>query len=68
GAIVITTKSGKIGRTRINFSSDVTVEKPLYYPQMQFKYGQTGMGTSSYDPTAEASWGKAVNAPDHTTS
>jgi len=65
GAIVITTKSGKAGRTRINFSSDITVEKPLYYPELQFKYGQTGRGTPGYDSTAEASWGPVVNAPDH---
>ncbi|HSC36289.1 MAG TPA: TonB-dependent receptor plug domain-containing protein, partial [Chitinophagaceae bacterium] len=63
GAIVITTKSGKAGRTRINFSSDLTMEKPLYYPEMQFKYGQTGFGMAGN--TAEASWGPVVNAPDH---
>jgi TonB-linked SusC/RagA family outer membrane protein len=63
GAIVITTKSGKAGRTRINFSSDLTMEKPLYYPDMQFKYGQTGFGAAGN--TAEASWGPVVNAPDH---
>lgn len=68
GAIIITTKSGKAGKTRITVSSEVTLEKPIYYPQMQFKYGQTGIGTSGYDPTAEGSWGSVVNAPNHTTS
>ncbi|MDE3145681.1 MAG: SusC/RagA family TonB-linked outer membrane protein, partial [Bacteroidota bacterium] len=68
GAIVITTKSGKAGRTKINFSSDITMENPLYMPQMQFKYGQTGIGTTGYDNTATGSWGNAVNAADNTKS
>ncbi len=68
GAIVITTKSGKAGRTRINISSDITMESPLYYPDMQFKYGQTGRGTAGYDTTAESSWGPTVNASNHTKS
>ena len=65
GAIVITTRSGRAGKTRISFSSDLTLETPLYYPQTQFKYGQTGLGGTGYDPTTEGSWGKVVNAPDH---
>lgn len=60
GVILITTKSGKAGKARINFSSDLTMESPLYYPETQFKYGQT-----QGDPTDQHSWGPAVNAPDH---
>ncbi|MBS1564752.1 MAG: SusC/RagA family TonB-linked outer membrane protein, partial [Bacteroidetes bacterium] len=65
GAIVITTKSGKAGKTRINFSSDITAESPLYYPDMQFRYGQGGNGNSPANTTVEDSWGPVVNAPDH---
>lgn len=65
GAIVITTKSGKAGRTRISFSSDLTTEKPMYYPQLQFTYGQGLDGKAPASTTAEDSWGPAVNAPDH---
>src|SRR5260221_437161 len=65
GVIVITTKSGKAGRTRINISSDLTAESPLYQPDVQFKYGQGLNGAASTDPTNENSWGNVVNAPDH---
>jgi TonB-linked SusC/RagA family outer membrane protein len=67
GAIVITTKSGKAGKTRINVSSDVTVDKPLFYPEAQFKYSQglNGKRATNSDTTIENSWGSVVNAPDH---
>ncbi|GGA88371.1 SusC/RagA family TonB-linked outer membrane protein [Puia dinghuensis] len=65
GVIVITTKSGKAGRTRINVSSDLTAEKPMYYPDLQFKYGQGLAGVAATDTTNENSWGPVVNAPDH---
>jgi len=65
GVIVITTRSGKAGRARINISSDLTGESPMYYPDLQFKYGQGINGAASTDPTNENSWGNAVNAPDH---
>ena len=67
GAIVITTKSGKAGKTRITVSSDVMTESPLYYPDMQFKYGQGGNGVapSGSSSTVEDSWGPVVNAGNH---
>jgi TonB-linked SusC/RagA family outer membrane protein len=65
GVIVITTKSGKSGRTRVSFSEDLTTEKPMYYPETQFKYGQGIGGTAATDTTTENSWGPAVNAADH---
>ncbi|MDI3319735.1 SusC/RagA family TonB-linked outer membrane protein [Pinibacter soli] len=65
GAIVITTKTGKAGKARINLSSDVTFDKPMYYPESQFKYGQGLNGKAATDTTTEDSWGKVVNAPDH---
>jgi TonB-linked SusC/RagA family outer membrane protein len=63
GAIVITTKSGKAGKTHINISSGVAIETPLYYPESQFKYGQGNADT----PTSKTdinSWGPVVNSPD----
>lgn len=65
GAIVITTKSGKAGKTRINISSDLTAESPVYRPDLQFSYGQTGFGSAGYDSTAESSWGPKLSATDH---
>ncbi len=58
GVILITTKKGKAGAARINFSSTLITERAAYGPDLQFKYGQTSDG-------AEFSWGNAVNAPDH---
>ena len=65
GAIVVTLKSGRIGRTHINFSSDITAETPLYYPESQFKYGQGSSDTStSIQPTDPNSWGPISNTSD----
>lgn len=58
GVILITTKKGKSGEGRINYSSNMTWEDVLIDPQLQFKYGQTAAG-------ARDSWGEVVNAPDH---
>jgi TonB-linked SusC/RagA family outer membrane protein len=58
GVIIITTKKGKAGQSKIDFSSNFTLENILVKPELQFKYGQTGAGTKD-------SWGPAVNAPDH---
>ena len=64
GVILITTKKGKAGNTHINFSSELTFEKPLYKTPLQFKYGQTTPATDSTAGSDE-SWGNVVNAPDH---
>ncbi|MBS1621252.1 MAG: SusC/RagA family TonB-linked outer membrane protein [Bacteroidetes bacterium] len=64
GVIVITTKKGTAGATRVNVSSDITFDKPVYLPPLQFKYGQT-VRPSEGNPGSEDSWGGVVNAPDH---
>ncbi len=58
GVILITTKRGKAGQTRIDYSSNLTFENVLLRPELQFKYGQTAADTRD-------SWGPVVNAPDH---
>lgn len=58
GVILITTKKGKAGRAKVNFSSSMITETAAYKPSLQYKYGQTSDG-------AEFSWGPAVNAPNH---
>jgi TonB-linked SusC/RagA family outer membrane protein len=58
GVILITTKKGKAGLAKIDFSSNFTWENVLLKPDLQFKYGQTGTDTRD-------SWGPVVNAPDH---
>lgn len=60
GVILITTKKGKAGQSKIDFSSNFTMENVLLEPELQFKYGQTASGTRD-------SWGTVVNAPDHVT-
>jgi TonB-linked SusC/RagA family outer membrane protein len=65
GAIMITTKKGISGRTRIDISSGATFEKAFYTPELQFTYGQTpnAQGGASF---SEESWGPKGNFKDHT--
>ena len=64
GVILITTKKGKVGQGRLEFSTNFTAETPLLKPDLQFRYGQTTPATVTTTGTAE-SWGAKVNAPDH---
>jgi TonB-linked SusC/RagA family outer membrane protein len=45
GAIIVTTKKGKSGRTSVRFAQTETIEHVAYFPKMQSSYGQGG---SSY--------------------
>ena len=56
GVILITTKSGKAGKTRIVFSSNFTIDKIAYLPEFQTDYGST--------PNALYSWGDKKSSPD----
>jgi TonB-linked SusC/RagA family outer membrane protein len=58
GVILITTKKGKSGTAKIDFSSNFTVEKPMYHPELQYDYKQTGKDNIY-------SWGDAQSSPDH---
>jgi hypothetical protein len=71
--ILITTKKGKAGKTRVDVSSSLTLDSRMYNTPLQFKYGQTSPYT--YTPatstTAAGSapgsldnWGGIVNAPN----
>jgi TonB-linked SusC/RagA family outer membrane protein len=54
GVILITTKKGKSGTTKVDFSSSFTVDKVAIKPEFQNSYGQ--------DPDAATqSWGPAIN-------
>src|SRR5690606_37602494 len=56
--ILITTKKGKIGATKINFSSQFTLENAVDIPELQTNYGQT-------DSKFNDSWGdKITNGSD----
>ncbi|MEZ2445159.1 SusC/RagA family TonB-linked outer membrane protein [Chitinophaga sp. RCC_12] len=57
GVIIITTKKGKAGQAKVNFSSNFTIDRPAYLPESQNSYLQTGAGTID-------SWGKAGSSKE----
>jgi TonB-linked SusC/RagA family outer membrane protein len=58
GVILITTKKGKNGTAKVDFSSNYTIEKPMYQPELQYDYLQSG-------PDAIYSWGAKGKSKDH---
>ncbi|MGJ1319951.1 SusC/RagA family TonB-linked outer membrane protein [Sphingobacterium spiritivorum] len=63
GVILVTTKSGKQGRTVVNFSSSATLESPAYTPEFQNKYGQGSNGVAS--TTSSSSWGEEISGQNY---
>jgi TonB-linked SusC/RagA family outer membrane protein len=61
GVIVINTKKGKAGATKVEFSSNATFETPVLRPELQFDYiaRTTPTGVENF------SWGEKVSSPDH---
>lgn len=55
GAIVITTKKGKGGKTAITYSNAFTMSEVYRYPQIQQTYSRGTNGV--YDPTANGTYG-----------
>jgi TonB-linked SusC/RagA family outer membrane protein len=64
GVIMITTKKGKAGSVKIDFSTELTFDNRLMKAPLQFKYGQTTPATATTTGSAD-SWGAVVNAPNH---
>ncbi|MEI6409869.1 MAG: SusC/RagA family TonB-linked outer membrane protein [Bacteroidota bacterium] len=58
GVILITTKKGKAGQTKVNYSSNLTFENPITLPELQFSYKQT-------KENALDSWGDKGTSTDH---
>jgi TonB-linked SusC/RagA family outer membrane protein len=58
GVILITTKKGSPGKTKITFNTGITATKVAELPTLQFTYGQT-------DAEAEDSWGKRGSYPNN---
>jgi TonB-linked SusC/RagA family outer membrane protein len=46
GVIIITTKSGRDGKVRVDVSSNLTLETPLVYPRQQTEFGMPINGTA----------------------
>ena len=59
GAIVITTKKGKVGHTEVTFSQNTEFLSAFRLPECQNRYG-TGSQLSSVE-VADKSWGKRLN-------
>lgn len=64
GAIMITTKKGVAGKTRIDISSNTTFDQAFYLPKLQYRYGQTP-STDGKPSTSEDSWGPKGTFKDH---
>lgn len=59
GAVIITTKKGREGDVRVNFSSSVGFEEVNQYPEIQEVYGQGFSGV--YDPNSFwPNWGPSM--------
>lgn len=56
GAIVITTKKGKVGRVALTVSSNTEMLSPFVMPLFQNRYGTSG---------TDASWGKRLNEANY---
>ena len=60
GVIMITTKKGREGAARVDFSSNITIETPLTAPQLQGRYGAILSG----EQLNAKSWGERINNTD----
>jgi TonB-linked SusC/RagA family outer membrane protein len=60
GAILITTKKGKSGKTTVDFSSSFAQTQILRLPHLQNNYGQGWSGL--FDPIENGSWGPKLDS------
>ncbi len=51
GVVLITTKSGKEGKTKVSLSSTTTFENVLIWPELQFDYGAISGAKESWSTT-----------------
>ncbi|MDF2188209.1 SusC/RagA family TonB-linked outer membrane protein [Paraflavitalea sp. CAU 1676] len=59
GVIIITTKKGKSGRLKVDFSSSAIFSDPLILPKMQDQFGQGW--EASFIPSENGSWGPRLD-------
>lgn len=65
GAIIITTKKGRIGKgIGVQISSSAVIENPMILPDFQNKYGQGDAGV--FIPASSNSWGPAMTGQNET--
>ncbi len=58
GAIIITTKSAEAGKTTVNFSSGVSIDRALRPSPRQMKFTQGNLGV--FDDESTSNWGPQV--------
>lgn len=64
GVVLISTKKGKAGTSKIDVSSSVTFDRPFVFPQLQYSYAQS-TPASQTSPGSEDSWGaRGVSQPN----
>lgn len=51
GVVLITTKKGAEGKTKVTLSSTTTMESVLIWPELQFDYGAVNGAKESWSPT-----------------
>ncbi|WP_315822728.1 TonB-dependent receptor plug domain-containing protein [Paraflavitalea speifideaquila] len=56
GVILITTKKGKSGTAKLDFSSSITMDKAYVLPKLQYDYKQS-TAPDAVSPGSEDSWG-----------
>lgn len=60
GAIVITTKKGQAGKTKVTFNSALSWDRVLVQHKLQSRYGTGSNG--AYDPLSNMSWGAPLQS------
>ncbi|WP_255412698.1 SusC/RagA family TonB-linked outer membrane protein [Elizabethkingia sp. YR214] len=66
GAVLITTKKGVAGKSKISFSSSLTFDKAYSLPKLQYKYLQTTPhDLATQTPGSEESWGQPGASKDY---
>ncbi len=63
GAIVITTKKGKNGKTQVTYTNALSISQVYRYPETQSTYSRGANG--AYDPTAYNSYGYSFFGPKY---
>ncbi|MFA6944443.1 MAG: SusC/RagA family TonB-linked outer membrane protein [Pedobacter sp.] len=58
GAIIITTKRGKVGKISVDYTGNTSVDQPFLLPEVQSEYGQGAAGV--YNASSETSWGPKI--------
>ncbi|MCB0474625.1 MAG: SusC/RagA family TonB-linked outer membrane protein [Flavobacteriaceae bacterium] len=66
GAVVITTKKGKAGTSKISYSGSISVDNVIGTPDIQTRYGQGQETNSGIDINSQYSWGNEITSGTQT--